>query len=147
MTFTSQITIENTYSINNNALPKRDYCRDLAVIFGSDFKFRIDYEDTVNKAYRLLGFVIRNTKNFQNVNIIVRLYNTFLRSLLEVDLQYSVFQLSPTKNFKKVQKQFLKFLYFVKFNVYPIYSLLVFFKSLLDLFGIQSLLDSVFFVK
>lgn len=68
-------TIDVFYNINHQALVKVDEIRYLGVIFDRKLKFDRHIDLIVNKAYRMLGFVTRITKDFSNMNCINVLYN------------------------------------------------------------------------
>lgn len=64
---------------------------------------------TIKSAYRNLGFVPRNSKNFKNMETLKLLYCSFVRSKLE----YAAIVWSPIYNnyqtaFEKVQRKFMK---------------------------------------
>lgn len=151
ITYTRKINyyINNTYTLNNIPLQRKDKCKDLGVNFQSNLKFNDHYHYVISKAYRALGFVIRNTKYFKNVDTVIRLYNSLVRSHLEyASVIWSPEADSNINQIEKVQKRFLRYLYHKKYNIYPH---LVSYKSMLSIFNIQSLeirrtLSSVLFM-
>ena len=74
ITYTRKINyIKNNYKINNLPLLRKNTCKDLGVNYQTNLKFNDHYQYIVNKAYRALGFIIRNSKHFKNVDTIIRL--------------------------------------------------------------------------
>lgn len=140
MTFTRRRKfIETNYTINNEQLERTSEYKDLGVLMQSNLKFNSHHQYIVNKAYRALGFIIRNTKNFTNISSIVRLYNALVRPHLE----YASSIWSPEtavgcELVERVQKRFLRYLFVRKYNFYPY---LVSYRSMLDSFQIQTLSD------
>ena len=127
------------YSLNKASLTRHNKCKDLGVEFQSNLRFSDHYNSIINKAYRALGFVIRNSKHFKKIDSVVRLFNCLVRPHLE----YAAVIWSPQtevniNHIEKVQKRFLRYLYVRKYNEYPF---LVSYKSMLTSFKIQSLYD------
>lgn len=121
LTFTRKIQCTNfDYMIDNMALSRESKCRDLGVCLQTNLKFVQHYETIVNKSYKLLGFVIRNTKHFKDVRTIITLYNALVRPNLEyASIIWAPQTMSHVDMIEKVQKRFLRYLYLRTHNVYP----------------------------
>ena len=150
ITYTRKINyIKNNYKINNLPLLRKNTCKDLGVNYQTNLKFNDHYQYIVNKAYRALGFIIRNSKHFKNVYTIIRLYNALVRTHLEyASVVWAPGAKSNIDLIEKVQKRFLRYLYRKKYNIYPY---LISYKSMLEMFNIQSLeirrqINSVIFI-
>ena len=52
--------------------------KDLGVLFVSNFDFKLHLETIVAKAYSLLGFIIRPTKEFRRVDSIIAIYRSLI---------------------------------------------------------------------
>lgn len=112
--------INYEYSINNQILVRKNQCRDLGVQLQSNLKYNQHYENITNKAYKLLGFIIRNTKYFKNVKSIIYLYNAIVRPHLEyASVIWSPQTETHNNMIEKVQKRFLRYLHVRKHNEYP----------------------------
>ncbi|KAL1446041.1 hypothetical protein WDU94_012207 [Cyamophila willieti] len=99
------------YFINGIEMNRVNQVKDLGVIFDHDLKFNSHYNAVVNKAFRTLGFLYRNSREFESANTLKSLYYTLVRSSLE----YSAVIWSPMYNvhidaFEKVQRVFLRML-------------------------------------
>ena len=75
--------------------------------------------DIATAAYRVSGFIIQNCKSF-NIELLKSLYTSLVRSKLE----YACPVWSPHNSchkitLEKVQRKFVKFLYFKKYGYYP----------------------------
>ena len=71
------------YSLNGEVLELVNSIKDLGIIYEYSFEFNIHLDSITSKAFRLLlGFVKRATKEFKNINSIVCLYKTLVRSNL-----------------------------------------------------------------
>ena len=140
ITYTRKVNVfKFDYSLNKASLTRHNKCKDLGVEFQSNLRFSDHYNSIINKAYRALGFVIRNSKHFKKIDSVVRLFNCLVRPHLE----YAAVIWSPQtevniNHIEKVQKRFLRYLYVRKYNEYPF---LVSYKSMLTSFKIQSLYD------
>lgn len=93
-------------------------CKDLGVYLQTNIKFNRHYEFVVNKAYRLLGVVIQNTKHCNKITTIIHLYVLVSGQLEE---HTSVIWAPHTKihinTMKKAQKRFLRYLYLKEYNL------------------------------
>lgn len=69
--------------LNNNNLTKVNVIKDLGVHFESDLSFKLNHNLVMNKAFKILGFVSRNTQNFKNIICLKTLYYSLVRSSLE----------------------------------------------------------------
>lgn len=138
ITYTRKINyLSNSYTISDKPLQRQDKCKDLGVNFQMNMKFINHYNYIINKAYRALGFIIRNSKHFKSINTIVRLYNSLVRSHLEyASVIWAPSAESNIDLIERVQKRFLRYLYYQKNNIYPY---LVSYKGMLVNFSIQSL--------
>lgn len=100
--------ITRNYYIGNYSL-ERVYCiRDLGILFDSKLHFDAHIENIVNKAYCMLGFVIRNSRVFRKPETYLLLYYTLVRSQLEYCTPiwtplYGIYK----DNIESVQKKFL----------------------------------------
>lgn len=102
--------------------PQSEVC-DLGVIFDSNLSFNNHIRSMVNDASRTLGFVIRSSHFFRDINTITLLYNTFVRTKLEyASTIWHGHTKDQTDSIEKVQKRFLRYLYYRKHGVYPHYS-------------------------
>ncbi|CAH2097315.1 unnamed protein product [Euphydryas editha] len=104
-------TLTRTYYINHIPLDELDHTRDLGVIVDSKLRFNLHIEDVVGRAFRMLGFVLRNCKEFKSPRTKITLYNCLVRSLLE----YCSVVWNPHYNvhinrLESVQKRFLRHL-------------------------------------
>jgi len=93
-------------------------------------------QQIVNKAYRILGFIIRNTKDF-SIECVFRLYN----ALVTPQLKYISVIWTPKAEvvcdmIEKVQKSLLRYLYLKKNNTYPY---MIAYASMLQNFNIERL--------
>lgn len=121
ITYTRRVNyIMSSYTIEEGELCRKKECKDLGVIFQSNLKFNNHYNYIVNKAYKMLGFVVRNSRFFKDLGCIIKLYNSLVRPHLE----YASVIWSPQGGvnidlIEKVQKRFLRYLYVRKNNAYP----------------------------
>lgn len=96
------------YKIKNQPLNEVTEIRDLGVHFDKKLTFNVHIDKLVNKCFKMLGFVIRNTKTFKSPHSKILIYNALIRSSLE----YCSVIWSPRyevhiKRVESVQKRFL----------------------------------------
>jgi hypothetical protein len=95
------------YKINNIIINRVDSIRDLGVLFSSNLSFTSNINIVINKAFKMLGFILRNTKEFKNIQVLKTLYCSLVRSNLEFgSLIWS--QNSTVQLVDNVQYKFLK---------------------------------------
>lgn len=70
------------YSINGLFLEKVDNIKDLGVIYQSNFEFDMQVRSVTSRAFKLLGFIKRSTKEFKSTNSIINLYKSLIRPIL-----------------------------------------------------------------
>ena len=104
-------------STSGNAIPRVVTVKDLGVQVDSNLKFDAHVENIVNKAFKILGFVIRTSRSFKSLGSVLHLY----KSLVLLQLEYACQVWSPAYNkysdaIEVVQRRFTRFV-FRKFNV------------------------------
>lgn len=132
-------TIYYNYKMSYSSLQHIVISRDLGITFDTHLTFHVHIETICNKALRMLGFVLSNSRHFCSSAAIRVLYYSLVRSILEsgsviwgpVDLTYS-------QMIEKVQKKFLRYLYLRDFGYYPWLYPSAFLSGML---GINSLAD------
>ena len=97
------------YSLNGEVLELVNPIKDLGIVYEYNFEFNMHFDSITSKAFRLLGFVKRATKDFKNINSIVCLYKTLVRSNLLYNSQiwsssYDIY----IKKLESVQHKFLR---------------------------------------
>lgn len=108
------------YTIGGQTLNRPEVFKDLGVTFDPTMSFVNHITNVVNKSYKLLGFIVRNTREFTNADLIKLLYFAFVRSVLE----YGAIVWNPHYNvhvnhLESVQRRLLKYLSFKLDGVYP----------------------------
>lgn len=114
MEFSNKRTMfDVSYHIDHQVLEKVDEIRDLGVIFDTTLKFDRHINCIVNKAYRMLGFVSRITKEFTNMSCIEMLYNSLVRSNIEYcSAVWNPHNVGRIYQLERVQKKFTRYVWF-----------------------------------
>lgn len=121
MTFTlKKNPVHFDYHIDQTILPKQELINDLGVMFDTRLSFSQHVQNVTCDAYKILGFVMRSTRDFASLGTIQLLYNVFVRSKLE----YASIVWCPgysvhIDGLERVQRKLLKFLIFKEEGVYP----------------------------
>lgn len=106
------------YNINGSSLIKVNAIRDLGVIFDSKLTFERHFQNIVNSACKVLGFISRSLNKFKKIETYITLYNSYVRSILEyASAIWNPHYQNHTASIERVQKKFTRTL-FRKFN-YP----------------------------
>lgn len=145
----NQNILPTSYHINNVKLEKVSIIRDLGVIFDSKLTFRPQYDNILIKSSRMMGFIIRNSKNFKPKTKLI-LYNSLVRSTLEYCCQvWSPFYDVHKNRIERIQKRFLNHLTFCSYKKRTLrsYSSRLNYFKILSLNNRRKLLDMSFFFK
>lgn len=128
------------YNINGIVLERVERFKDLGVLMTFDLQFNDHIINLVNRSLSTLGFITRTCKLFQNPKTFVTLYQSLVRSKLEfASIVWSPFTALYTDIIERVQKRFLRSLYFKVHGVYifPIWSIR--YDELLSIFNFDRL--------
>ena len=98
------------YNIHNESLGRVYELKDLGVIFDPSFRFVRHIDFIVNKAYSMLGFIMRICADFTAASVFLSLYFAYVRSHLE----YAAAIWNPNydvhvQRIESVQKSFYSF--------------------------------------
>ena len=98
-----------------------EFIKDLGVTFDPKLTFSKHIDDCTSVAFKSLGFILRNSKDFTELATLRMLFVTFVRSKLE----YACVVWCPNYNIhiaslEKVQRRFFKSSIFILEGTYPI---------------------------
>lgn len=97
------------YTINDVPVDRRSEVRDLGVILDHKLSFTSHYEHIVQKAYKMLGFIMRITKPFKRIQSLKALYFAYVRSIVEFASQiWSPSYAIHVGRLESIQRRFLK---------------------------------------
>lgn len=110
-------TITFNYSLNDELLKRVTVVKDLGVLLDNKLILSSHIEDITVRAYRLLGFILRVGKEFNNAKTLIILYNSLVRPILEYasnvwNSQYQIY----INSLERIQNKFLKHLNFRNSN-------------------------------
>lgn len=112
--------IDFNYNICGIPLVNVNTFKDLGVIFDVKLSFIAHINAICEKACKMLGFVIRNSRDFRNIDAIKSLYFAYVRSVLEYgSVVWSPIYSVHIDRLESIQRKFLKFLYFKTHGFYP----------------------------
>lgn len=130
--------ILSTYAIHNERLKRCDTVKDLGVIFNCQLSFAPHIADLCVSASKTLGFILRSSKYFKNINLLRVLFFSFVISKLEyASSVWSPHYIYLKLAVEKIQRRFLKFLSFKLDGTYPQRN--IDYVSLLERHGLQPL--------
>ncbi len=121
MTYTRKVSeICFPYNIDNVLFNRPKTFKDLGVLFDRKLYFDEHIFSTSASAYKMLGFVIRNAKDFSDCDTLKLLFTSLVRSRLEYcSVVWCPIYDIYVSNLETVQRKFLKFLSFKINDVYP----------------------------
>jgi hypothetical protein len=119
MVFTRQLKYTNyVLCINNKPLEQVYQVKDLGIWLDHKLTYKDHINYVINDANKLLGFVIRSTKHFNNIELIKLLFFSLVRSKIEYGIiVWFPYQQKAIQDLEIIQNKFLRYLYFKKFNV------------------------------
>lgn len=97
------------YNIEMCSLTRVNVIKDLGIYFESDLSFKTNHNMIINKSFKMLGFINRNTKDFKNPLCLKTLYTSLVRSNLDFgSVIWSCKYLTYINDLDNVQYKFLK---------------------------------------
>lgn len=105
------------YMIGDEILTRCDKVKDLGITYDNNFSFSHHFTIILRSANRLLGFIIRQSASFKNINSLKILYYSLIRPKLEFGTQIWFAEYhSKLVQLEKIQNKFLRYIYFKKYN-------------------------------
>lgn len=103
--------VQSHYHIETEKLTVVRTIRDLGVILDSELKFTDHIDSIVTSATKLLGFVLRNTREFRQPSTTIKLFSSLVRSRLEYCSQiWNPHYRTHSIRIEKLQKTLLRHL-------------------------------------
>lgn len=121
MSYTRKIRpLRSSYHIQSTPLQKVLSIKDLGVTFDPLLMFDLHINNICSAASRMLGFIIRSSKLFNDVSVMKALYYAFIVCKLEyASVVWYPYYASQAVPIERVQRRFLKFLSFRVSGQYP----------------------------
>ena len=100
-----------------NGVKRTDHFKDLEVTFDQGCRFNYHVDIIVGKAFKMLGFLMRCSKWFRDIDSILSLYKSIVRSNLEYATTiWCPYYTSYIDKIETVQRRFTRFI-FKKFHI------------------------------
>ena len=101
------------YYLKNARIERIFSVKDLGVVFKFDMSFNLHYDFIIGKAFKMLGFVFRNTRSFKSAHCLKVLYCALVRPILEYcAIIWNPYHATHIKNLERIQNKFVKRLKF-----------------------------------
>ncbi|XP_045773470.1 uncharacterized protein LOC123872917 isoform X2 [Maniola jurtina] len=108
------------YNMNGVQLPRQANIKDLGIIFDHKLTFHDHISTLASESFKRLGFVLRNTRDFQNCHTIKLVFDALVRAKLETSACiWNPYESTYILLLEKVQKAFLRYLYKRLYGYYP----------------------------
>lgn len=99
------------YTVASRPLETVERIKDLGVIFQSNFEFDTHLNAVTSKAFQLLGFLKRSTREFRSYSSIIHLYKTLIRPvLLYGSIIWSPSKITHITVLESVQHKFFRYI-------------------------------------
>lgn len=140
----------STYKVKDSYLKQTSEIKDLGIYLDNKLRFHCHIDKICKTAFKNLGFILRNSRDFNNPSTVIMLYNTFVRSGLEYcSVVWNPFYKIYIKRLESVQKRFMWHLTYK----YGLAKKITKYNDRLTHFNMKSLserrciLDNMFFYK
>ena len=112
------------YRVQEHVLLPLEFVTDLGVTIDRELKFNHHVASIVSRANKSLGMILRVSKHFKDPSTYFLLYNAYVRSILEYAciIWHSDRYSTHIKVLERVQKKFLRYVYFRVHGQYPHYK-------------------------
>lgn len=125
------------YFLNGVLINRVNKIKDLGIYMTHTLSFNPHVEACIASASKLMGFIIRQSINFRKTETLITLYFSLVRSRLESGaVIWNPFHITYREALERVQKRFLRFLFYKCFNVY---TYTIPYHELLMMFGFRGL--------
>ncbi|XP_063924610.1 uncharacterized protein LOC135138559 [Zophobas morio] len=121
MTFSRKVNVvKSDYTINGRILCKKNEVKDLGVLFDSRLSFVEHISNISTSASKMLGFIFRVSKTFQDPLLLKSLYFAYVVSKMEyASVVWYPYYVIHNLAVEKVQRRFLKYLSYKIDGFYP----------------------------
>lgn len=103
--------IHHTYKIDNIPTQEISFIKDIGVIVSNNLSWNDHIEKTTKKAYSILGCIIRHCDPIDDMDAILLLFKSLVRSVLEYGSIIWCPQTQVDRNrIEKIQKIFIRYL-------------------------------------
>lgn len=113
--------ITNTYQIGNTSITRASSVKDLGTWYDPKLSFQEHISKVCKTSRKSLGFVLRQSRQFNDRITSCVLYNSFVRSMLECNsIVWNPIHDNHTLTVEKIQKTFIRSLYNKIYGCYPL---------------------------
>ncbi|CAK1584152.1 unnamed protein product [Parnassius mnemosyne] len=117
------------------------------VLFTEDVTFRTHIVQVCKKAFKNLGFLLRQTHDFLNTAAVKSFYNALVRNNLETSaIIWNPYEPKYSLMLEKIQNKFTRYLYLRQYGVYPFIPLMYPTLCLIGMVGYYKLGGYIFMI-
>lgn len=111
------------YSLDGIELVSVSSIKDLGVIIDKKLSFNLHIDTIIGRANKLLGFINRNTKMFNNIRALNILYLSFIRPIVEYCcVIWAPSYITHIRRLEKIQRRFVRLLCFKNGTLFDRFS-------------------------
>lgn len=135
---------DTRYYFQNCEINRVHTVTDLGIIFDSRFTFSAHITHLITQCYKLLGFLMRNTRTVHDVDLMVILYTALIRSKLEfgATLWYPE-RANERHKIEQIQARFVRLLFYRINGFYPAYPNSISYADLINHLNISAFPERV----
>ena len=124
---------DTQYYYQNCVITRAEQVSDLGIKFDAQLKFSNHICHTLNHCYKLLGFIFRMTRSTKDIDLLVLLYNSLIRSKLEFCAVLWYPDSAKERNkIEHLQTRFVRLLFYKINGFYPSYPTPISYDALLE---------------
>lgn len=136
----SKNVIKYNYVMKEQTILRKTEVKDLGVNFDSNMTFSNHIISFTMSAYKLIGFLYRISKYFLDEKVLKILYFSYVRNKVEYcSVIWNPHLMKYDAMIERVQKRFLRLMYYLRYNVYPVFENHVEYKVMLNEFKLETL--------
>lgn len=108
------------YRVNNLLLLRVENITDLGVVYDNRFTFNKHIEKVISESSRMLGFLYRNCREFENLSTLKLLFYSYIRSKLEYGcIIWYPLHTNQISGIERIQRKFMRYLWLKEVGTFP----------------------------
>jgi hypothetical protein len=108
------------YTMRETTLARVTEMKDLGILFQDNLTFRKHILEITNRAFKMLGFVLRTARHFNRGQTLRVLYDSLVRPIIESgSVIWGPNEKLYILKLEQIQKRFLRRLYYLEYGIYP----------------------------
>lgn len=125
-------------ALTTMTIDRVDKIKDLGLTLDNQINFRDHIADICKQAYRMLGFIMRTSYHFKDVNAATALFTAYVRSKLEYNsIIWDPHEKKYSLMIEKIQRKFARYSYKKTYGYYPYMYPSLFVSGMVGVFTLE----------